>query len=55
VLAKLAGIVGDGGRCVSDLVVLAGQGALFGVVASVLMASLIAARLVRATRSAAAV
>ncbi|MEA2234586.1 MAG: hypothetical protein QOD83_4402 [Solirubrobacteraceae bacterium] len=30
VLAGLAVMVADGGRCVSDLVVLAGQGALFG-------------------------
>jgi hypothetical protein len=35
VLAGLAVMVADGGRCVSDLVVLAGQGALFGAVASV--------------------
>ena len=35
VLAGLAVMIADGGRCVSDLVVLAGQGALFGAVASV--------------------
>jgi hypothetical protein len=35
VLAGLAVMVADGGRCVSDLVVLGGQGALFGAVASV--------------------
>ncbi|MCA1677507.1 MAG: hypothetical protein LC777_00440 [Actinobacteria bacterium] len=28
-------MVSDGGRCVSDLVVLAGQGALFGALTSV--------------------
>jgi len=35
VLAGLAVMIADGGRCVSDLVVLGGQGALFGAVASV--------------------
>jgi DDE family transposase len=35
VLAGLAVMVADGGRCVSDLAVLAGQGVLFGAVASV--------------------
>ena len=35
VLAGLAVMIADGGRCVSDLVVLAGQGKLFGAVASV--------------------
>jgi DDE family transposase len=35
VLAGLAMMVADGGRCVSDLAVLAGQGVLFGAVASV--------------------
>jgi hypothetical protein len=35
VLAGLAVMVADGGRCVSDLAVLAGQGALFGDVASI--------------------
>jgi hypothetical protein len=35
VLAVLAVMIADGGRCVSDLVVLGGQGALFGAVASV--------------------
>lgn len=35
VLAGLAVMVADGGRCVSDLAVLGGQGALFGAVASV--------------------
>ena len=34
VLAGLAVMVADGGRCVSDLAVLAGQGVLFGTVAS---------------------
>ena len=31
----LAVMAADGGRCISDLAVLAGQGALFGSVASV--------------------
>jgi hypothetical protein len=35
VLAGLAVMIADGGRCVSDLAVLAGQGVLFGAVASV--------------------
>jgi hypothetical protein len=35
VLCDLAVMVADGGRCVSDLAALAGQGALFGGVASV--------------------
>jgi hypothetical protein len=35
VLCDLAVMAADGGRCVSDLVVLAGQPALFGSVASV--------------------